>query len=88
VTLPVEHPQFFKNLDACVRYDEASRKLDARDDPLSKLRSARLKAAIGLRLLANYRLPAVPSAEATRRKGLDGFPNYPRRELQERVVTA
>jgi magnesium-protoporphyrin IX monomethyl ester (oxidative) cyclase len=88
VTLPVEHPQFFKNLDACVRYDETSRKLEQRDDPLSKLHSARLKAAIGVRLLANYRLAAVPSDEATLWQGLEGFPNYPGRGLKERVVSA
>jgi magnesium-protoporphyrin IX monomethyl ester (oxidative) cyclase len=87
-TLPVDNPQFFKNLDACVRYDETSRKLDQRDDAMSKLRSARLKAAMGLRLLANYRLPAVPTTAANRWTGLDGFPNYPGRALNERAVSA
>jgi magnesium-protoporphyrin IX monomethyl ester (oxidative) cyclase len=90
VTMPVEHPQFFKNLDACVSYDESIRKLGERSDPLSTARKARLQAALGLRLLATYRLPPRPTTETTRWNGLEGFPNYPGpgRNLSERAVTA
>jgi magnesium-protoporphyrin IX monomethyl ester (oxidative) cyclase len=90
VTLPVENPRLFKNLDACVAYDETIRSLAGRSDPLSAARKARLQAALGIRLLATYRLPPVPTTEATRWKGLDGFPNYPgpERRLDERVVAA
>jgi magnesium-protoporphyrin IX monomethyl ester (oxidative) cyclase len=88
LTLPVDNPQFFKNLDACVRYDETSQRLAQRDDPLSNARAARLKAALGLRLLATYRLPALPTTEASRWKGLEGFPNYPGPAMRERVVSA
>ena len=88
VTLPVDNPQFFKNLDACVRYDEASRRLDSRGDAISRARSARLKAALGLRLMATYRLPAQPTTNATRWRGLEGFPNYPGKDGRERVVAA
>jgi magnesium-protoporphyrin IX monomethyl ester (oxidative) cyclase len=86
VTLPVDNPQFFKNLDACTRYDELARRLDAKGDPVSKLRSARLKGALAQRLLATYRLPAQPTTESTRWKGLAGFPNYPGSRQHERAV--
>ncbi|HEX5692603.1 MAG TPA: magnesium-protoporphyrin IX monomethyl ester (oxidative) cyclase, partial [Roseiflexaceae bacterium] len=90
VTLPVDNPRFFQNLDACVSYDETIRGLAGRSDPLSSARVARLRAALALRLLATFRLPATPTTEATRWKGLDGFPNYPGpgRKLDERVVAA
>lgn len=77
VTLPVDNPAFYRNLDACVRYDTKLQKLAGRKDPLSLARSARLRAAIGLRLLATYRLPPVPTTAANRWQGLPGFPNYP-----------
>jgi magnesium-protoporphyrin IX monomethyl ester (oxidative) cyclase len=77
VTLPVDHPAFYRNLDACVRYDATLHALAGRRDPLSLARSARLRAAIGLRLLATYRLPPVPTSAANRWQGLAGFPNYP-----------
>jgi magnesium-protoporphyrin IX monomethyl ester (oxidative) cyclase len=86
VTLPVDNPQFFKNLDACVRYDELARRLDAKGDAISKARAARLKGALGLRLLANFRLAPAQTTEASRWKGLEGFPNYPGRNMQERAV--
>jgi magnesium-protoporphyrin IX monomethyl ester (oxidative) cyclase len=77
VTLPVDHPAFYRNLDACVRYDARLRSLAGRRDPLSLARAARLRAAIGLRLLATYRLPPVVTSAANRWQGLAGFPNYP-----------
>ncbi len=89
VTLPVDDPRFFKNLDACARYDVAAQALVGRDDPLSKARVARLWAALALRLLATYRLPPVPTTEANRWRGLEGFPNYPGSERgRERVAAA
>lgn len=77
VTLPVDNPQFFANLDACVEYDRKIEQLGARKDPLALAQKARLQAAIGARLFATYRLPPTATTEATRWKGLDGFPNYP-----------
>ncbi|KPV51814.1 magnesium-protoporphyrin IX monomethyl ester cyclase, partial [Kouleothrix aurantiaca] len=88
VTLPVDNPQFFKNLDACARYDALSRQLDARGDAISKLRSARLKSALGLRLFSTFRLPAQVTTEANRWQGLAGFPNYPGPRMHERAVSA
>jgi magnesium-protoporphyrin IX monomethyl ester (oxidative) cyclase len=88
VTLPVEHPAFFDNLDACVRYDRRIQELSRRRDPIAMAQAARLKAAIGLRLLATYRLPPVLTQEATRWKGLEGFPNYPGPGWRERTVSA
>ncbi|NOK58384.1 MAG: magnesium-protoporphyrin IX monomethyl ester (oxidative) cyclase [Chloroflexi bacterium AL-W] len=77
VTLPVDNPQFFHNLDACVEYDRKIRALEKRKDPIAIAQSARLRAAIGTRLLSTYRLQPAVTNEATRWKGLDGFPNYP-----------
>ncbi|MBC8077912.1 MAG: magnesium-protoporphyrin IX monomethyl ester (oxidative) cyclase [Chloroflexales bacterium] len=77
VTLPLDNPQFFKNLDAVVRYDQTIQQLAGKSDPLSLARVARLRAALGLRLFATYRLPPTPTTEANRWKGLTGFPNYP-----------
>ena len=88
VTLPVDNPQFFKNLDACARYDAISRRLEANTDVISKARVAQLKSAIALRLLATYRLPPTPTTAANRWKGLEGFPNYPGPGTKERVVAA
>ena len=88
VTLPVDHPQFFKNLDACVAYDRTLQGLAGRRDPLSLARATRLRAAIGTRLLATYRLPAVPTTSANRWEGLAGFPNYPGPGRREKVVAA
>ena len=77
VTLPVDNPQFFKNLDACVAYDRTIQALAGKTDPLSLARTARLRAAMGLRLFATYRLAPRHTTEANRWKGLAGFPNYP-----------
>ena len=88
VTLPVDNPRFFGNLDACARYDETIRALAGRTDPLSIARTTRLRAALGLRLLATYRLPPQQTTEATRWKGLEGFPNYPGIRRNEPAVAA
>lgn len=77
VTMPVENPRFFQNLDAVVRYDTRVRELANRNDTVATLHKARLRAALGLRLLATYNLPAAQTQEATKWRGLDGFPNYP-----------
>jgi magnesium-protoporphyrin IX monomethyl ester (oxidative) cyclase len=77
VTLPVDNPLFYKHLDACVAYDRRATELSYRTDPIAKLQSARLKAAIAARLFAAYRLPVVPTTAANRWPGLAGFPNYP-----------
>jgi magnesium-protoporphyrin IX monomethyl ester (oxidative) cyclase len=76
VTLPVDHPRFYDHLDACVAYDTKLQTLAGRKDPVSVARVARLRAAIGLRLLAAYRLPPVPTTATNRWPGLAGFPSY------------
>lgn len=88
VTLPVDTPAFFKNLDACVRYDQRIHELEHRKDPIAVAHAAQLKAAIGLRLLATYRLPPLPTQDATRWQGLQGFPNYPGPGWREQAVSA
>ncbi len=88
VTLPVEHPQFFSNLDACVEYDRKLAALAGRRDPLALAQSARLRAATAARLLATYRLPPVPTTDANRWAGLAGFPNYPGPHARGRVSAA
>lgn len=77
VTMPVENPRFFQHLDAAVRYDQQARALEGRSDALATLRKTQLKAAIGTRLIAAYNLPPAPTQEATKWRGLEGFPNYP-----------
>lgn len=77
VTLPVDNPLFYQNLDACVRYDAQIQQLARRKDPIALAQSARLRAAIGARLFATYRLPPVRTTAANRWTGLEGFPNYP-----------
>jgi magnesium-protoporphyrin IX monomethyl ester (oxidative) cyclase len=77
VTLPVDNPRFYEHLDACVSYDTQLQKLVGRKDPLSLARAAQLRSAIGLRLMAAYRLPPVPTTDENRWRGLAGFPNYP-----------
>lgn len=77
VTLPIDNPAFYRNLDACVHHDAEIRRLEAKGDPISQARTLRHRAAIGLRLLANYRLEAVPTTNENRWQGLPGFPNYP-----------
>ncbi|GAB4215319.1 MAG: magnesium-protoporphyrin IX monomethyl ester (oxidative) cyclase [Roseiflexaceae bacterium] len=88
VTLPVDHPQFFRNLDACVEYDRKLNALGGRKDPLALAQSARLKAAIATRLLATFRLPPVVTTDANRWTGLAGFPNYPGPGARARVTVA
>ncbi len=76
VTMPLDNPQFFKNLDAVVRHDAAAQRLDANGDALSKVRAARHKAAIATRLLATYRLAPRQTTPDNQWRGLAGFPNY------------
>jgi magnesium-protoporphyrin IX monomethyl ester (oxidative) cyclase len=77
VTLPVDDPRFFKQLDACVEHDRKMRVLEAKGDALSKAQAARHKAAIGMRLYTTFRMPPVETSAANRWPGLEGFPNYP-----------
>ena len=94
VTLPVDDPRFFRHLDACVTYDARIRALEGRSDPIATAQRARLGAAIAARLLATYRLPVVPTTDANRWQGLEGFPNYPGpgwkqdATLNQRVISA
>ena len=57
------------------------------DTAQTSLRNAMLGgSAIALRLLATFRLPSQPTTEASRWKGLSGFPNYPGPGSRERAV--
>ena len=76
VTLPFENPRFFQNLDVMARYDGQIRALAARNDAVATLHKARLRAAIGTRLLATFNLPPAATTPATKWNGLAGFPNY------------
>ncbi len=87
-TMPLDDPRFYRNLDACVAYDQRQQELAGRTDPIAKAQMARLRAAIGLRLFATYRLPTRQVAPAERWKGLEGFPNYPGPNWRERAVSA
>ncbi len=82
-THDVDNPAFFANLDACVAHDRRAAELDAKGDALSKARAARHRAAIGVRLLATFRLPPLVTQEETRWKGLPGFPNYAGRAIDD-----
>jgi magnesium-protoporphyrin IX monomethyl ester (oxidative) cyclase len=77
VTLPVDDPRFFKHLDAVVEYDRKGTALAERGGSLNQARAAQLRAAMGLRLYAAFRMPPVATTEQNRWKGLEGFPNYP-----------
>jgi magnesium-protoporphyrin IX monomethyl ester (oxidative) cyclase len=77
VTMPVDNPRFFQHLDAVVAYDRKASALAGRKDPIAQAQKARLRVAIPLRLLAAYRLPPAITTEATKWRGLEGFPNYP-----------
>ncbi len=88
VTLPLDDPRFFANLDAAVGYDQKIQALGGRTDALAQAQKARLSAAIGLRLFANFRLPARQTTAANKWKGLEGFPNYPSTDRHQRVAMA
>jgi magnesium-protoporphyrin IX monomethyl ester (oxidative) cyclase len=86
--LPVDDPRFFQHLDAAAAYDQKANELSAKGGALNLAQAARLRAALALRLLAAFRLPAKRPSEAERWKGLAGFPNYPGSEGPYRVVAA
>jgi magnesium-protoporphyrin IX monomethyl ester (oxidative) cyclase len=81
VTMPVDNPQFWAHLDACVEYDRQIQALAAPSghpkSPLAVAQGARLRAAIGMRLLRIFLLRPQPTTEQNRWRGLEGFPNYP-----------
>lgn len=77
VTMPVDNPQFFAHLDACVVLDHKAAALSGRKDPISLARLAGLRAALVSRLVRLYLLPPRQTTEENRWPGLDGFPNYP-----------
>ncbi|MCU0491693.1 MAG: magnesium-protoporphyrin IX monomethyl ester (oxidative) cyclase [Chloroflexaceae bacterium] len=88
VTLPVDNPKFFQHLDACAEYDRKANELAAKGGPVAQAQAARLRAAIPLRLLALFRMPAQPTTEANKWPGLAGFPNYPGPGNYVRAVSA
>jgi magnesium-protoporphyrin IX monomethyl ester (oxidative) cyclase len=77
VTMPVDDPRFWANLDACVAYDRQLQKFEGRKDPIALAQSARLRSAIGVHLLRTFLLPPQQTTEQNRWRGLEGFPNYP-----------
>jgi len=87
-TLPVDDPRFFRHLDKAAEYDARANELANRGGAVNQAQAARLRAAIVLRLLAIYRLPPLPTSEATKWRGLEGFPNYPGPGWQARRVAA
>jgi magnesium-protoporphyrin IX monomethyl ester (oxidative) cyclase len=87
-TMPLDDPRFYRNLDACVAYDQRQQELAGRTDPIAKAQTARLRAAIGLRLFATYRMPTRQVKPEERWQGLEGFPNYPGPNWRERTVAA
>jgi magnesium-protoporphyrin IX monomethyl ester (oxidative) cyclase len=88
VTLPVDNPRFFANLDACVTYDTKIQALGQRTDPIALAQKARLSAAMAARLYATFRLPPLQTTEANKWRGLEGFPNYPGADRVARVPMA
>ena len=76
VSLPIDNPQFYRNLDACVAYNSQIAALAGRTDPLAQAQKARLKAAIATRLYATYQLTPVPTTAANMWKGLPNFTVY------------
>jgi magnesium-protoporphyrin IX monomethyl ester (oxidative) cyclase len=76
-TLPVDNPKFFQNLDKAAEYDRKANALAAQGGAVNLAQATRLRAALALRLLANFRLPSRPTSDANRWPGLTGFPNYP-----------
>jgi magnesium-protoporphyrin IX monomethyl ester (oxidative) cyclase len=86
--LPVDDPRFFRHLDAAAAYDQKANALAATGGAINQAQAARLRAALALRLLAVYRLPAKRPTEAEKWKGLPGFPNYPGPDRPVRVSAA
>jgi magnesium-protoporphyrin IX monomethyl ester (oxidative) cyclase len=76
-TLPVENPRFFQHLDKVVEYDAKANALSRSGNPIAQAQAARLRAALGLRMFALYRLPARHTTAANKWQGLPGFPNFP-----------
>ncbi len=88
VTLPVDDPRFFQHLDAAAKYDARANELSQSSNPIAQAQAARLRAAIGVRLLAAFRLPSQPTTHENHWKGLEGFPNYPGPDRPLRVAAA
>lgn len=88
VTLSVDDPRFFAHMDAMVDYDRKAEALATRSDPIAQAQKARLRAAIGLRMLALYRMPPRQTTPAIKWPGLQGFPNYPGPDRPVKVSAA
>ncbi len=76
VSLPIDNPQFYRNLDACVAYNSQIAALAGRTDPLAQAQKTRLRAAIATRLYATYQLTPIPTTAANIWQGLPNFPIY------------
>jgi len=77
VTMPVDNPQFWAHLDACVELDKKIQALAGSKNPLAALQKLRYRAGIASHLVRTYFLSPRVTTEAIRWKGLEGFPNYP-----------
>ncbi len=88
VTLPVDNPKFFQNLDKAAEYDAKANALAAKGGAVNQAQAARLRAALAVRLLATYRLPARQTTAANKWRGLQGFPNYPGQGNWQKVAAA
>lgn len=75
-TLPVDDPQFWAHLDACVRHDEAMGDI-AGGGPRAAMKKLRGRAGIARHFVGAFLRKPVKTTEANRWRGLAGFPNYP-----------
>ncbi|MGJ3238539.1 MAG: magnesium-protoporphyrin IX monomethyl ester (oxidative) cyclase [Anaerolineae bacterium] len=76
VTMPVDDPRFFGHLDACVELDKGVQALDGQNNPMAWAKKLALRARIASHLVRLYLMKPVPTTEANRWQGLEGFPNY------------
>lgn len=76
-TMPVDNPQFWQHLDACVAYDRKLQALNGRKDPLALAQATNYRLGIASRFARLFLLPPQRTTEQNRWRGLVGFPNYP-----------
>ena len=81
VTMPVDNPKFFGNLDDCVELDQKAQELSGSKNPIALLRVAGLRIRLATKLIRTYLLKPQPTTDDNRWQGLEGFPNYPERGM-------
>lgn len=77
VTLPVDNPKFWANLDKAVEFDTKAQALEGRKDPISLAKIGYYKAQIARHIVSTYFMKPRETTEENRWQGLEGFPNYP-----------